>query len=268
MPEPEHPYAKVAAELAGSAFPQVRYVAETSSTNDDASELLGNESAGGLTIVAEYQSSGAGRKGRSWLAAPGTALLFTSIVPREIPARELWVVPFWTALAVRRALASLGVDTTMHWPNDLLLGENKLAGILCVSRSAGERAWAACGVGINVERSPDVPAIDPPAAFCDDRCAIERAELLRAILLEFDATLESLENPQRVARLWETQAGLPGRRYRLHVDGAAAPFEATALSLATGGGLVVAREDGTRETISLADARALRSNHQENADAT
>lgn len=258
MPEPEHPYAKVAAELAGSAFPRIRYVAETASTNDDASELLGNETAGGLTIVAEYQSSGAGRKGRSWLAAPGTALLFTSILPRELHARDLWAVPFWTALAVRRALAALGVDATMHWPNDLLLGDAKLAGILCASRSAGDRAWAACGVGINVMRNPSVPAIDPPAAFCDDLRAIDRAELLRAILLEFDATLDSLENPQRIARLWETQAGLPGRRYRLYLDGAAAPFEATALSLATGGGLVVTHEDGTRETISLADARALR----------
>jgi hypothetical protein len=82
--------------------------------------------------------------------------------------------------------------------------------------------------------------------------------LLRAILLEFDVSHALLANPQRVARLWETQAGLPGRRYRLLLDGATDPFEASAIALANGGGLVVTRDDGSRETVSLADARALR----------
>lgn len=254
----EHPYARIASELAGTAFSRIRYVEETASTNADASALLGDEGSAGLTIVAEYQSSGAGRKGRSWQAEPGTSLLFTTLVPGSMPAHDLWIVPFWTALAVRRALEVCGVDADLHWPNDLLLADAKLAGILCVSRSAGDRAWVACGVGINVRHGVGVDAIEPPPAFCDDRAAVDRADLLRAILLEFDATRAMLENPQRVARLWESQAGLPGRRYRLLVDGEAAPFEANAIALATGGGLVVARDEGARETISLADARALR----------
>ena len=253
------PYARIASELAGTAFSRIRYVEATASTNADASALLGDEGSAGLTIVAEYQSSGAGRKGRSWLAEPGTSLLFTTVVPGSLPAHDLWIVPFWTALAIRRALGACGVDVDLHWPNDLLLADGKLAGILCVSRSAGDRAWVACGVGINVKRRAGADAIEPPAAFCDDRTAVERADLLRAILLEFDATRALLANPQRVARLWETQAGLPGRRYRLLKDDESAPFEATAISLATGGGLVVARDENMRETISLADARALRS---------
>jgi BirA family transcriptional regulator, biotin operon repressor / biotin---[acetyl-CoA-carboxylase] ligase len=257
MSEPEHPYASVAAERAGSAFAQIRYVPQTGSTNADAAGLLGTPGSAGATIVAEYQSSGAGRKGRSWVAAPGSSLLFTTILPEAVLARDLWIVPFWTALAVRRGLAACGIEADVHWPNDLLLGERKLAGILCVSRVAGERAHVACGVGINVTRG-ETRGIEPPPAFCDDVRPVDRAALLRAILLAFEATLETLANPQRVARLWESQAGLPGRRYRLLKDGDAAPFEAEALALATGGGLVVTRGDGSRETISLADARALR----------
>ncbi|HTA40239.1 MAG TPA: biotin--[acetyl-CoA-carboxylase] ligase [Candidatus Acidoferrales bacterium] len=260
--EPEHPYARIASELTGTGFSRIRYVEETTSTNADASALLGDDGAAGVTIVAEYQSSGAGRKGRSWLAEPGSSLLFTTIVPGSLSAHDLWVVPFWTALAIRRSLGAYGVEADLHWPNDLLLGDAKLAGILCVSRSAGDRAWVACGVGINVRRGYGAGAIEPPPAYCDDVRAVKRAELLRTILLEFEATRAALENPQRVAREWEAQAGLPGRRYRLLKDGETAPFEATALALATGGGLAVARDDGTRETISLADARALRSNHR------
>jgi BirA family biotin operon repressor/biotin-[acetyl-CoA-carboxylase] ligase len=258
----EHPYARIASELAGTAFSRIRYVEQTASTNADASALLGDEGSAGVTIVAEYQSSGSGRKGRSWLAEPGTSLLFTTILPGSLPAHDLWVVPFWTALAIRRALGASGIGVDLHWPNDLLLAGAKLAGILCVSRSAGDRAWVACGVGINVRRGAGAVAIEPPPAFCDDRQPIERDNLLRAILLEFDATRAMLANPQRVARLWEVQAGLPGRRYRLLKDDETEPFEATAISLATGGGLVVARNEGIRETISLADARALRSNHR------
>jgi BirA family biotin operon repressor/biotin-[acetyl-CoA-carboxylase] ligase len=262
MSEPEHPYARIAAELAGSAFSRIRYVRETASTNADASELLGDEASGGVTIVAEYQSSGAGRKGRSWFAEPGTSLLFTTIVPGSVAAHDLWIVPFWTAIAVRAALAACGVDTDVHWPNDLLLGDAKIAGILCISRIAGDRARIACGVGINVRRTAGAEAIEPPAAFCSDCATLDRPDLLRAILLEFDATAGGLANPQRIARQWEKLAGLPGRRYRLLKDGDSVPFEATAASLATGGGLVVTRDGGTRETISLADARALRSNHR------
>ncbi len=256
------PYARIASELAGTAFSRIRYVEATASTNADASALLGDEGSSGLTIVADYQSGGAGRKGRSWLAEPGSSLLFTTLIPGSLPAHDLWIVPFWTALAIRRALGNCGVDVDLHWPNDLLLADAKLAGILCVSRSAGDRAWVACGVGINVLRGDAAGAIEPPPAFCDDRTPVERPDLLRAILLEFDATRAMLANPQRIARLWESQAGLPGRRYQLLVDGETAPFEATALALATGGGLVVARDEGRRETISLADARALRPNHR------
>jgi BirA family biotin operon repressor/biotin-[acetyl-CoA-carboxylase] ligase len=251
------PYAGVARELSGTAFASIRYVAETGSTNADAAALLGDARTG-LTIVAEHQTRGSGRKGRTWIAAPATSLLFTTILPRPLPAQDLWAVPFWTVLAVQTALHECGIDASVVWPNDLLVAGGKVAGVLCTSRVSGDNAWAACGVGINVYRSDRPLEIAPPPSFCDDVAAVERPQLLRAVLLAFDASLDALANPQRVARLWERAAGVPGARYRLVADGTTEPFDATALSLATGGGLVVTRDDGTRETVSLADVRALR----------
>jgi BirA family biotin operon repressor/biotin-[acetyl-CoA-carboxylase] ligase len=225
----------------------------------DAALLLGDPAAYGTTIVAEHQTSGAGRKGRSWLAQPGTSLLMTSILPRSIPAANLWIVPFGVAIAVRRALHNNGIRAGLHWPNDLLVDGKKVAGILCVSRIVGDRAWVAAGVGINVHRTPEAAeGIEPAPAFCDDFAPVERRLLLRDILLNYDVWNSALDMPQRVARVWERQAGLPGTRYRILKDEASTPIEVTALSLATGGGLVVHHDDGTRETISLADARALR----------
>jgi BirA family biotin operon repressor/biotin-[acetyl-CoA-carboxylase] ligase len=253
------PYAAVERALAGTRFARVVYVERTGSTNDDAAALLDDDGALGTTIVAEEQTRGAGRKGRTWLARPGSALLFTTILPRELLAEDLWSVPFWTALVVRDALANCGVQSEMHWPNDLLLDGKKLAGILCTSRIIGKRARVGCGIGINVHRGRDADArIAPLPAFCDDATHVERAALLSHILNLFEMRLALLDVPEQVARRWEREAGLPGRRYRLLRDGEARAFDATAIALESGGGLIVERDDGSRETIGLADARALR----------
>jgi BirA family transcriptional regulator, biotin operon repressor / biotin---[acetyl-CoA-carboxylase] ligase len=252
------PYAEVAADLAATPFASVAYVTETGSTNGDAAALLGDEAFAGRTIVAEYQHRGAGRKGRAWRAAPGTALLFTTILPRAVATESLWLVPFWVALAVRAALAECGVPTTLQWPNDLLLDERKLAGVLCQSRVTGTTARVACGVGINVRRTPEAARIEPPPAFCDDVARFDRPLLLRAVLTRYDRSLSMLDESDRVIEQWDVAARLPGRRYRLQLDNSPEVFEATAQGLAEGGGLRIVRDDGGAATISLADARALR----------
>ncbi len=258
-PAAHHPYARIAADLAGTAFANVRFVEETGSTNADAAARLGHQRDLGSSIVAEHQTDGRGRKGRPWISQPGASLLVTTILPHAIAANDLWGVPFWTALAVRRALLHVRIPTTLRWPNDLLVaGDGKLAGILCVSRVTGKSAWTACGVGINVRRPPVEVPIEPTPAYCDDVAPVDRAALLAALLREYAASLALLDSPARVARAWESAAAIPGARYRLLNDGATEAFDATALRLEEGGGLVVERDDGRSETVSLADARALR----------
>jgi BirA family biotin operon repressor/biotin-[acetyl-CoA-carboxylase] ligase len=252
------PYEGVMRELAGTPFGSIAYVEETQSTNADAAALLGDERYGGHTIVAEYQTHGAGRKGRAWVAPAGSALLCTTILPRDIATASLWIVPFWTALAVRSALLELGVAATLQWPNDLLLGDRKLAGILCRSNVTGPTARIACGVGINVRRPGAEVTIDPPPAFCTDVAPVRRADLLSAILREYTASLPAIDRPEAVASAWSAAAGLPGASYRILLDGAEVPFEAVAQALEPGGGLRVARADGSSDVIALADVRVLR----------
>ena len=253
------PYRNVAAQLADGPFASIEYREETGSTNADAAELLGDERFGGHTIVAEFQRHGAGRKGRSWHAMPGTALLFSTILPRSIDVDRLWLVPFWVALAVRAGLRNCGVVTTLQWPNDLLLGDRKLGGILCQSRVAAATARVACGVGINVHRLAGAgTVIEPAPAFCDEVAPVDRATLLVAILRTYDAMLAALDDAGSVMRDWEAAAEIPGRRYRIAKDDAREPFEAIAQSLDEGGALRVVRDDGISESVEMADARVLR----------
>jgi len=238
----------------------MRSVAQTGSTNEDMARILGEPQSAGLTLVADFQRHGSGRKGRAWIAPPGSALLFTTALPEPVAAAALWLVPFWSALAVHAALRRFGVAPVLQWPNDVLLHDRKLAGILCISRVTGESAWAAAGIGVNVMRPADpaaTAAIDPPPAFLSDAAAVSREDLLAEILAVMDRDYALLSDAERVVTLWNEAAHLPGALYRIAVDGETAPFDAVAVSLQSGGSLLVDR-NGTRREITLADARVLR----------
>lgn len=253
------PYGRILGALAATPFPSISYVEGTTSTNADAAALLGDERFAGHTIVAEYQSRGAGRRGRTWEAAAGTSLLFSTILPAAVRTDRLWLVPFWVALAVRAALKEAGILTILQWPNDILAQDRKIAGILCQSQVTGNLARVACGVGINVVRSgAKATPIEESAAFCEDFAPVERPALLEAILRSYAASLELLDDAPRVIDLWEAGAGVPGRRYRIQRDGVNEAFDATAERLEIGGALRVRRDNGKAEVIEMSDARVLR----------
>jgi BirA family biotin operon repressor/biotin-[acetyl-CoA-carboxylase] ligase len=241
---------------------EIRYLPETGSTNDDAAALLGEPGSAGLVILTDFQRAGRGRRARSWIAPPGSSLLCTAILPRTIPAAALWAVPLWTALAVADGvLAACGAELNLQWPNDLLLGGRKCCGILCISRVTGNRAWAGCGTGLNVDRPPDpggTAAIEAPPAFLSDAApGVARRAVLDAILAAYERRLGELDDAAGVARAWERRAALDGTPYRIHVDGESEPFDAVARRIAADGSLVVSVA-GTERSIALADARIVR----------
>jgi len=244
--------------FANSPLGNIEFHAQTTSTNEDAFARLGDADSAGLTIVADHQTAGRGRKGRPWIASPGSSLLFTTILPRTFPRQHLWTLPFWTGLCVWDALRHLGFATLLQWPNDLLLQSRKCCGILCVSRVTGETALVGCGVGLNVQRTAIEPAaITPPPSYLSDVRHIDRATVLAEILSRFSDDFWLLDHPRQVARRWERAAGLPGKVYRLQVDNSAQSMEASAQKLGPSGELIVS-ENGTTRLIGLADARVIR----------
>jgi BirA family biotin operon repressor/biotin-[acetyl-CoA-carboxylase] ligase len=265
VPEPTAPFrsfdvARVHRALAGSRFADVRYVSETGSTNDDATPLLADPAAAGATLLAEAQSAGRGRRaGRSWIALPGTALLFTTILPDTVRATDLWAVPFWVALGVAEGIAASGVHVDLRWPNDIFIGDRKAAGILCVSRVTGASAHVGCGVGINVIRPADdaLAGIEPPPAFLSDVAAgVVREAVFAGTLLAFERRLPSLRDPDAIARTYEERAALAGTPYRVRLDRDGSELDGIARGLGSDGTLRL-DVDGVEHAISLADARRL-----------
>jgi BirA family biotin operon repressor/biotin-[acetyl-CoA-carboxylase] ligase len=121
----------------------------TTSTNDRARELAAAGAPHGTLVTAAGQSAGRGRQGRTWSAPAGRALLM-SLVLHDPPS----LLPLAAAVAVAEAA---GPQATIKWPNDVLLGGRKVAGILAEGRP--QEGWAVLGVGLNVAVRPaDLPA--------------------------------------------------------------------------------------------------------------
>jgi BirA family biotin operon repressor/biotin-[acetyl-CoA-carboxylase] ligase len=154
---------------------------ETGSTNDDAL-AQGRAGAGeGLVIGADRQSAGRGRRGRAWLAAPGHALLVSVLLRPDVPPVDAGLLPIVVAVATAEAL---GPGARIVWPNDILVGGRKMAGILCEMSADQERvAWAVAGIGVNVRSAPALEdARWEPGALGDLGDPPARADLLVDLL--------------------------------------------------------------------------------------
>jgi BirA family transcriptional regulator, biotin operon repressor / biotin---[acetyl-CoA-carboxylase] ligase len=147
----------------GSIWSSLDVVAQTGSTNEDLLAAAQAGAAEGAVLAAEHQTRGRGRQGRTWTTAPGTALTFSVLLrPDGVPPAARGWLPLLAGVAVARAVTSAtGVQVSLKWPNDVLAGGAKLAGILA------EQAGSAVviGTGINVGAGPDdLPGPRPPSA--------------------------------------------------------------------------------------------------------
>lgn len=248
--------AQIRTALRGSAFAHVSYMRETASTNDDAMIFLDDTRPAGRLFLADYQRGGRGRRGRAWNAPFGSAILMTLVLPRSVAPAALWVVPFWTALQTADAIEQVcGVRVDVKWPNDLMLGDGKCAGVLCISRTRGTRAAVACGIGIDVRAPEDDAPTDPEARYLSAFAADVRREPLVIALAELcEARLHALTDPAGIVAAWERRAELAGTRYALALDDEARPLVGTAVGLAPGGGLRLRDDDGEERTIDAAVA--------------
>ena len=160
----------------------IEVVAETGSTNAD---LLARCAtlAGPTLLVAEHQSAGRGRAGRSWLSAPGASLTFSLAWPFALPLGALAGLPLAIGLAVAEALGQLGVTVQLKWPNDLLKDGAKLGGILIETQSGAHGVWTVIGVGLNLDL-PDAleSAIGHGVASAPWLARMDRDSLMASLL--------------------------------------------------------------------------------------
>jgi len=170
-----------AAVLTGqSLWSDIAVVAQTGSTNED---LLAAARAGapeGSVLVAEQQIRGRGRLGRSWVSQPSAALTFSVLLrPAVVPRSARGWLPLLAGVAVASAVrAGTGLEVTLKWPNDVLAGGAKLAGIL--AEQAGDAV--VLGIGINVSASQDELPSAAATSLLLQGAAADRELLLAGLL--------------------------------------------------------------------------------------
>ena len=204
-------------------------------------------------VVAHQQSRGRGRQGKSWQNRLGECLMFSLGWAFERPQHELGALALVAALACRQALHKLGVQAQIKWPNDLVMGADKLGGILIETVRSGGRSVAVIGIGINFVLPKEVAqAASVQAALVAERKAAVSAEvLLDALLAELAALLPVFDTQGFAPMLADYQAANrdQGRPVRLLQQGQTV-HEGVVAGVTEAGALKLRTEAGERIVVS------------------
>lgn len=180
-------------QMAGKQGFHAQLKHECSSSNDEIMALARQSAdlAHKALCVAHFQTKGRGRQGRSWVNRQGECLMFSLGWAFDKPQYELGSLALVVALACRRALADIGLDVNIKWPNDLVVANDKLAGILIETARVENKTVAVIGIGINfvlpkeVENATSVQALFQTAS----KQGVSVKTLLNAVLAQLDALL-------------------------------------------------------------------------------
>ena len=220
------------------------------STNRRARDLAA-EGQRDVVVLADEQTGGRGRLDREWVSPSGGIWLSILLAP-EIPAAHAPIYTLAAAVATTRAVRDLGVEATIKWPNDVLVGDRKLAGILTEMEGEADRiSWLAVGIGLNAN-------VDPEALH-------ENATSLRAEVGDVDrraVTQTLIEEFHRldgdhdaILPAWREYSATLGRRVR--VDTPEGELVGEAVDISVPGALEIETDDG-RKTVTAGDCEHLR----------
>jgi BirA family biotin operon repressor/biotin-[acetyl-CoA-carboxylase] ligase len=229
---------------------RVLYEPVVESTMDLARAAAGRGWPDRSVFVADVQTAGRGRAGRRWLAPPGRGLLFT-ILLRELEPVGLAGLLGSTALcaAIERLL---GLEPAVKWPNDVLIGRRKLAGLLveAFSGPGGSTVLVGCGVNVNQDAQELEPAGQPATSLLiESGRPVHRGELLVLVIEQLDQWLSA---PRARLALglrdaWQERLWAFGQQVRLrHGD---QELSATIVGVASDGALLVREMDGAARRL-------------------
>jgi BirA family biotin operon repressor/biotin-[acetyl-CoA-carboxylase] ligase len=195
-----------------------RRLTECDSTNDEAAAWARDGAPHGAVVTADHQRRGRGRLGRAWHSPPDENL-YLSVVLRPAAMAPMRVPPITLAagVAVAEAVADLGIAASLKWPNDLLCGGKKAAGILAEMASAGDRVeHVILGIGVNLNGTAFPPPLDGIATSLRLSAGrpIAREPFLAALCRRLERACDAFfaGGPAAVLPAWRRYAAFLGER--------------------------------------------------------
>ncbi|HEY6290526.1 MAG TPA: biotin--[acetyl-CoA-carboxylase] ligase [Terriglobia bacterium] len=224
------------------------------STNTVALRLAAEGAAHGTVVLAEEQTAGRGRFGRTWYSERSTGIYFSIILRPPLAPAAAPALTLMAGVAAQAAVERVtGLAADIRWPNDLLLGGKKLCGILTEMNAEVDRLHAAViGIGVNVNHR-QIPAELRPIAtslLLEGGKAYARAQILAALLREIEQHYHLLlkEGSEPIVRRWMAVSTYASGK-RIRVISGAGEFQATTAGLDRSGSLRVRRDDGSEELL-------------------
>lgn len=224
--------------------PAARFLSETDSTNRVAMEWASEGAPERSIVVADYQTAGRGRMGRSWFAPPGSCLLFSVILRPNLAADDVPFLSLAAASATATAISRLEFDPTLKWPNDVNLSGKKVCGILAESEiELGRAISVIVGVGINVsvgrEDFPKEIRNTATSLVIEREDNYDRLEILGAFATYFGELYTAIGDGHhaRIVELYKPLCETLGQRVRIEMG--EQTIEGTAVDIDPTGGLVL-----------------------------
>lgn len=241
-------------ELVGRS---VVYFPQVESTNEVARRLGQQGAAGGTLVVADYQAAGRGRQGRRWQAPAGSSLLLSLLFRPPLAPAQIQRLTMICGLAVADAVqAETGLEVGLKWPNDVVIGGKKAAGILTELELRGSEVdFVVVGIGLNVNLDPrSLPGdvLVPPASLSAVLGReVPRLPLLLSLLAAVEGRYLALCRGHSPHREWAGRLTTLGQR--VVVSGAGRRLEGVAVGVNAEGALQLRLDDGGRETVLAGD---------------
>lgn len=235
----------------------VHFAKEVDSTNEWAKKLGKEGAVHGALAVAEYQSAGKGRLGRRWTAPTGSSVMMTILLRPDFEPQLAPMLTVVMGLSVAQAAQKMGVDTSIKWPNDVVVSKKKICGILTEMRVEEDKiCYVVIGVGINVnlDALPEELADKATSLYLETGKLYDRNEMVAYVMEYFEENYEKFIKSGDLTLLQEdynrmlANCGQPVR-----VLDPQAPYEGIARGINQKGELIVEKTDGMVVCVSAGE---------------
>ena len=234
----------------------VHFARETDSTNLWIKRLAKEGAPEGTLALAEFQSAGRGRLGRSWEVPEGTSVMMSILLRPKFEPQYAPTLTLVMGMAVAKAVKNLGFDVSIKWPNDVVVSHKKICGILTeMGVRDGKIDYAVIGVGINVniKEFPEEMADKATSLYLESGKEFDRSQIPGLVMEAFEKYYEKFAATCDLSGLKEEYESILANYNKPVRVLAKEPYEGVARGITDGGELLVEKTDGTIVAVSAGE---------------
>ena len=234
----------------------VHFARKTDSTNLWIKRLAKEGAPEGTLALAEFQSAGRGRLGRSWEVPEGTSVMMSILLRPKFEPQYAPTLTLVMGMAVAKAVKNLGFDVSIKWPNDVVVSHKKICGILTeMGVRDGKIDYAVIGVGINVniKEFPEEMADKATSLYLESGKEFDRSQIPGLVMEAFEEYYEKFAATCDLSGLKEEYESILANYNQPVRVLAKEPYEGVARGITDGGELLVEKTDGTIVAVSAGE---------------